>query len=223
VNEVFIVVEGPTEQRFLEDVLAPWVAQSGVFIHASRVGKPGHKGGNRYSAAKRDILNFLKQRSDTIVSCMFDFYGMGSDWPGREDANTKNQETKPVTVEKAIYRDIVAEMPDAKKRLIPYVQMHEFEALLFSFPPSLAIALGDRDADEDFQEIRDAFETPEHINDNPNSAPSKRIEQIFSNYGRTYRKTLHGSIATQKMEVTQIRKECPHFSAWLALLLGESL
>ncbi len=218
-SEVYVVVEGPTEQLFVEGVLAPWIAQNEVYISASRVGKPGHKGGNRYAAARRDILNFLKQRQDTRVSCLFDFYGMGNDWPGRDAANAKNHETKPKTVEQAILEDISKQFADAERRFIPYIQMHEFEALLFTKPSSLSVALGDNSVAAQFQAVRDAFDTPEHINDNPQTAPSKRIISIFEKHGKKYRKTFHGSIASKEIEVSKIVDECPHFAEWIGSLI----
>ncbi len=220
-TEVFVVVEGPTEQLFVDGVLAPWIAQYEVYMSASRIGKPGHKGGNRYALARRDILNFLKQRSDTIVSCLFDFYGMGKDWPGRTSASANNHDTKPKTVERAILEDISTELVHAEHRFIPYVQMHEFEALLFTNPPSLAVALGNHQAAGEFQAIRDAFQTPEHINDSPQTAPSKRIEAVFQKYGKKYKKPFHGSVAANEIDVATIQNECPHFAEWIDSLLGE--
>lgn len=218
-SELFVVVEGPSEQLFVEGVLAPWLALHGIYACASRVGKPGHKGGNRYPIARLDMLNYLKQRKDTLVSCMFDFYGMQDDWPGRESANSKNHDTKPRIVERAILDDISVDFADAEHRLIPYVQMHEFEALLFTCPESLSTALGDQRAKEQFQSIRDAFATPEHINDSRETAPSKRICGVFNEYGKKYRKTFHGSLAANEIDVELIRAECPHFSEWIASLL----
>ena len=64
-------------------------------------------------------------------------------------------------------------------RFIPYVQMHEFEGLLFSDPDRLAVELGKQELAQEFRDIRYNFETPEHIDDSPVSAPSKRIQKIF--------------------------------------------
>ena len=44
--EVFVVVEGQTEQTFVRDVLAPWMADKRIYMHAALIGKPGHKGGD---------------------------------------------------------------------------------------------------------------------------------------------------------------------------------
>ena len=69
--------------------------------------------------------------------------------------------------------------------------MHEFEALLFSDCAALAEAIGHPDLTARLQSIRDHFETPEHIDDAPTSAPSKRILEIVPEY----RKTVDGVVA----------------------------
>lgn len=58
---IYIVVEGQTEQTFVRDVLAPQIAYKGIYLHPALIGKPGHKGGDiRFDRAKIDICNFLK-------------------------------------------------------------------------------------------------------------------------------------------------------------------
>lgn len=221
-SEVFAVVEGPTEQTFFREVLSPWLAYQNVFAKAVVVGKTG---GNKYSDAKADMIRFLKQRHDTFVTCMFDFYGMGNKWPGREEANGKNHENKPLAVEAGILEDISKALTDFRKdRLIPYVQMHEYEALLFSYPKALSIALGNQSSEEEFQIIRKGFSSPEHINDSPNTAPSKRVAQVFRSYQTGYRKPLHGSIAAKQTTIETMMSECPHFKDWVSHLaeLGSS-
>lgn len=220
-SEVFAVVEGLTEQTFVREVLAPWLAKRGVFLRATQVGKPGHKGGNVYAVAKRDMMNFLKQRQDTFVTCFFDFYAMKDDWPGRKEADAANHDRKPVAVEDAIKQDIETAFKGSLRedRLIPYVQMHEFESLLFSHPPALSKTLGVKDSEGEFQLIRNEFKTPEHINDDPNTAPSKRIIEIFRNYRRGYKKPLHGSIAAKQITIDTMREECPHFRTWVDTLV----
>jgi hypothetical protein len=218
-SEVFATVEGRTEQTFIRDVFAPWLAPHNVYMTAIVIGK---QGGNEYASAKLDILNLLKQRSDTFVTCMFDFYGMKDDWPGRQEANGKTHDNKPTTVEDAVGTDIIRAWGSRadNRRFRPFVAMHEFESLLFSDPASLAIALGDPDTEEEFASVRNAFVTPEHINDSPLTAPSKRIAQIFVTNRRVYRKPLHGSIAAKHVTIETMIDQCPHFRKWVIELLA---
>jgi len=62
-----------------------------------------------------------------------------------------------------------------------------------------------------FQQVRDNFPTPEDINDDSLTAPSKRIRAAFPQYS----KVLHGTVAAQAIGVATMRQECPHFREWL--------
>lgn len=65
-----------------------------------------------------------------------------------------------------------------------------------------------------FQAIRSAFATPEDINNNPNTAPSKRVLGLYP----AYRKVLEGTLAAQAIGIDRMRQECPHFRVWLEQL-----
>jgi hypothetical protein len=81
-SRVIAVVEGPTEQRFIREVLAPWQSQFDVYIVARIIGKNGHKGGvGEYARARIDILSVLKTSDDVICTTMFDYYAMPDSWP----------------------------------------------------------------------------------------------------------------------------------------------
>lgn len=216
-NRVIAVVEGRTEQTFIRDVLAPVVSGKGVSLTARLVGKPGHKGGvGEYQRARKDIIALLKQELATTITSMFDFYGMPDSWPDRKKAKQVSHDRKARTVEEAIREDIASTLGSAfdERRLIPYIQMHEFEALLFSQPSVLSIVMREPDSAKELEAIRGDFSTPEEINDDPNMAPSKRIENLFP----TYRKALHGILAAKRITIEVIRRECPHFSEWLTTL-----
>ncbi len=112
--------------------------------------------------------------------------------------------------------DVVNEMepgfnPD---RFLPYVMMHEFEAMLFSDCEAFAQAIDRPDLAVSFQQIRDRFDTPEDINDSPTTAPSKRIEALLPGY----QKPLIGPAVATEIGLRVIRAECLHFAEWLARL-----
>jgi hypothetical protein len=219
--ELFIVVEGPTERTFVREILAPTLAGNGVYAQAMLIGKPGHKGGNViFERARKDIGNFLKQRSDTYISTMFDYFRIDSEWPGKEQVSEKiNSGTslasteKADILEKAMFDKIVEEFAThaAKKRFIPYIEMHEFEALLFSNPQTLANNLGVR-----LNKIQEALgaDGPEDINDDPDKAPSKRLMALEPRY----RKIASGNVIAKAIGIPAMREKCPHFASWLAKL-----
>ena len=80
---VTVIVEGPTEQRFIKDILAPYLGARNVFMTPIILSKSGQKGGDvRFVRARNDIARHLKQRQDAYVSLLVDYYGIGRDWPG---------------------------------------------------------------------------------------------------------------------------------------------
>jgi len=216
-SRVIAVVEGQTEQGFVRDVLAPLLACRNVYMTAQLVGKPGHKGGAcRYERAKRDIVALLRQEADTIVTTMFDFYALPDSWPGRAEAKTAPFSQKAGIVETAVGEDISSAIGTSfdKSRFRPYIQMHEFEALLFSQPTTICSVLRSPESEKKILSIRDAFKNPEEINDDSTSAPSKRLMVVFADY----RKRVHGSIAAQRIGIDAMRRECPHFARWVRML-----
>ena len=148
---------------------------------------------------------------------MVDFYGLPSDWPGRNQAKScKNYLDKAITVENNILNDIKESLGDSfnLNRFTPYVQMHEFEALLFSSPDILAVSLGDKNLSSVFSDIRNEFSNPEEINDNYDTCPSRRIEMIFQGF----KKIINGITAANRIGLETMRSECPHFNEWIKKL-----
>jgi hypothetical protein len=213
---VHVLVEGQTEETFVKSVLQPYFNQRETYLFPRLIGKPGHKGGiGEYPRARRDILAAFRQETGAFCTTMFDYYGMPSSWPNRETASQQPFTNKAVTIEEAILADIAGELGTGfnRVRFIPYVQMHEFEALLFSDPKLLANGLELSD-DAAVQGIRDQFHCPEEINDSQQTAPSKRIMGLNPGYA----KVLDGVRISQKIGLNVMRAQCPHFNGWIEKL-----
>ena len=101
-------------------------------------------------------------------------------------------------------------------RFVPYLMMHEFEAMLFSDCAAFASGIGCPDLAPSLQAIRDRFASPEEIDDSPVTAPSKRIATLIPGY----QKPTQGLLAIQEIGLDAIRAQCPHFRAWLERLEG---
>jgi hypothetical protein len=100
------------------------------------------------------------------------------------------------------------------RRFIPYIQLHEFEALLFSDPRQFEIAFPDNPGETDqLVAMRNGFPTPEHIDDHPDSAPSKRIVKRFPGYEK--QKSVAGPLILKQIGLTTLRQQCPHFNQWI--------
>ena len=103
------------------------------------------------------------------------------------------------------------------RRLIPYIQLHEFEGLLFSEPTGFLEAFpGGQSLVDRLTAIRMQFSSPEDIDDGAATAPSKRILDIAPEY----EKPVAGILIAQRIGLAVIRRECRHFDDWVARLLA---
>lgn len=216
-TRIYVVVEGATEESFVNNVLAPSLWPRQVYPTPVIIGPPGHRGGNpKYARVKKDVLRQLKQDRAAYCSTILDFYGLGADFPGLPlPANLQNAD-KVLRIEQAVRTNIVAEVPDLRPdvRFLPYIQLHEYEGLLFSDPAAFAAGIAQQHLAPRFQAIRNQFNTPEDINDDPNTAPSKRVLGAYPRY----RKVLDGTLAAQAVGIERMRQECPHFRQWIEQL-----
>ncbi|MBN2181699.1 MAG: DUF4276 family protein [Sedimentisphaerales bacterium] len=213
-NRILVLVEGDTEVSFVDYILCPEFAAKGIFL-TSALFRKRHKGSFGYQNCQKRILNTIKQDSSVYVATFVDYYKLPHDWPGRKDADSCGAYLdKASTVEDELLKDITSQMGGGwnPAQFIPYVQMHEFEALLFS--DTSILAEGDLKVSEQLENILKLFSCPEEINDNYDTCPSRRIEQHITNYV----KTVDGILAAQKIGLAKMRRECPHFNEWITKL-----
>ena len=217
-KRVCIVCEGQTEETFVRDVLAPAFYHLDLNLIPEMVEtSPGHKGGAlKYDRVKRHLRNTLRQSSAPLVTTLFDLYRLDSDFPSFAASQAQPDLSRRLNVLKqALHADVVAEAGCQPERFIPYIQPYEFEALLFSDVPTLTrIEPGWQSATAALAAARAVAESPEHINDRPETKPAAHLERELNN--PSYRKRRHGPIAAQKIGLAKIEAECAFFAAWLA-------
>ena len=186
-----ISVEGPTEERFVKQVLAPYLANKNIFI------TPIHMEGDvKLDKVKNELKNIAN--SFDYVTTLYDFYGFKKKAP---------DETKKSLEEKILQHA----HPSIRPRLIPYIQMYEFEGLLFSDPDAMESELEEEGVKNWAESILNSFNNnPEAINDSTETAPSKRLAKKTS-----YRKTTHGPNIAEAIGLEKIREKCAGFNAWL--------
>ena len=154
-----------------------------------------------------------QEQSDGVrFTTMFDLYQLPNDFPGYEDAALHADPYLRVeALEDALANDI------SDPRLIPYIQLHEFEALLLSDPGKLKSQFdGSADAIARLATMAARFPSPEHINDGSTTAPSKRIISALPEYDG--RKASAGPIVAEKIGLPTLRSKCAHFAEWLGKL-----
>jgi hypothetical protein len=220
-TRLLVHVEGETEEGFVNEILRPHLVVCGYDTVSARllgnVRLRENRGGIKsWEAVRGDIARHLKGDGGATATTMVDYYGLPNGWPGRALARSAPAPDKPKIIEKAIHSDLSSLMGPSfdAARFIPYVSMHEFEGLLFSDCSAFAKAIGQAGLETVFQGIRDQFETPEDINDSPQSAPSKRVCALMPNY----QKPLHGALAAIEIGLDVMCKQCPHFRCWLKQL-----
>lgn len=211
---VHVICEGQTEEMFVNEVLSKVFNHQGIHLYPSLVGKPGHKGGNfRFERLLTDVSIRLLKDSAAYCTTLFDFYGLPNGFPGKEEAKKYiSHSEKADCLTRNLIEQLKVKLGEKPLlRFIPYVQMYEFEGLLFSDPDRLAQGIYQAKLAKDFHAIRKNFNSPEEINDSPIYAPSKRIATLFKEYD----KPIHGSLAAIEMGLDVIRRECPLFDNWL--------
>lgn len=224
-TRLLIHVEGQTEETFVNEVLAPHLYGCGYTMVGARLlgnaRQRSRRGGIRpWGVVRKDIIIPLMDDRESLATIMVDYYalpgtGHGA-WPGRDAARALAFENRAGEVQQGMLAD-VCDAYDGDfdpSRFVPYVIMHEFEGLLFSDCARFAEGLNEPGLASAFQKIRDAFDTPEEINDSPHTAPSKRVLALLPGY----QKPLLGTLAALHVGLAAIREECPNFSAWLTSL-----
>ena len=203
---VAISVEGQTEEEFSKNTLTTHLRSHGIELQPVLLGRArGHStgGGNVSVGRLASEMEHLYHSFDAVTS-LVDFYG----FRGKGDNTAEELEA---LIRNAIHRRLAA----SQEKVLPYVQMHEFEGLLFSDAQGFMVMPdATRETVDQLREIRDSFATPEDINDNTATAPSRRINQIF----QQYRKTLHGPLVASAIGLGAIRNECPRFNDWITSL-----
>lgn len=191
---VGISVEGATEERFVKMVLAPYLAAKQIYLTPISVG----------GAINLDrIRSELKRMASSFsyVTTFYDFYG----FQGSEQGETK------ASLELKIKEHA---HPSIQAKLIPYVQMYEFEGLLFTSPEAIAMHLSGDNLMSWAQAVLSQFNNnPEDINDSTETAPSKRLIQKTN-----YRKTTHGPNIAEEIGIEILREKCVGFDEWLVSL-----
>lgn len=218
-TDLYVVCEGQTEEAFVESVLAPHLQLHGVVaipivVTTSRDGT-GEKrqGGGRWKHWNRDLTLVMKQhrkRARVAFTTFFDLYGLPADFPG---LGARGADRDTVRRAGALESELAKVFDE--HRLIPYLQRHEFEALVLSCLDDLEEVL-DADDRAGVATLRDELGTaaPEDVNDGPETAPSKRLLRCIPGF----RKTVDGVNACKRAGLAKLRARCPRFDAWVMRL-----
>jgi len=202
-------VEGPTEYEFCREVLRSHLAAFDVHIEPKIVVTKRNLSGPNATGGAISIDRFRNEvrrllLSFDYVTTLYNFYGFKGRLPGE-------------TPDALCLR--MSESLERSRHLIPYVQVHEFEALLFSAPPVLAGYLGSQPVGQAVAAAVAACGGAEQVNDDPQTAPSKRLAAFFRKHlSQRYDKPFHGPLLAMEIGLPAIRTACPRFDGWLTQL-----
>lgn len=214
--------EGPTEQAFCAQLLQPHLFPAGDgVVHTLAVGRKndhhvyGLGSRARYDRLRKFMFNTIRQRDGRNVyfTTLLDLYGLPLDFPGLADTVRNPADPTPyvLALEAAFGRDI------DHHRFVPYLQLHEYETMLFADPAAFAIAFENCDpVIAQLNAVAAGFPSVEHIDDGRESAPSKRIIAVVPEYKG--RKTTAGPDIAEFIGLPRIREACPHVHGWLTRL-----
>jgi len=223
-TRLHIIAEGQTEELFVKEILAPHLATVGNksvdvrCVETSRRRERNrlfkYKGGLfGYPKARNDITDWIKQEKSRacFFTTMFDLYALPNDFPDWNLAAKENNPYERIKVlENALAKDI------ASRFFIPYIQLHEFEALILADPQKLEGEYFERaNAIKNLVDIV-GKQNPELINGGGETAPSKRILKEIPEYD----KVTAGVSVLKKIGLPVLRKKCLHFNEWIKKMEG---
>lgn len=208
-KRLYIVVEGQTEQEFVNGMIAPYLHGFGIYdvapilIHTSRSGRGGMVNYQHLYNTVKMLL--YSSKTDFIVTTFIDFFRLPNTMPKYEECNkveNKNQRIK--NLEDALDASV------NDRRFFSYIQMYEFEALLFASNKGFEYYFSEEVARKTSDIIAN-YENPENINSSPEGAPSKRLLAIKPDYN----KVLEGNLIALENGMHVVLEKCPRFAQWI--------
>lgn len=216
IRAIYIICEGQTEEEFVNGILRPYFNSHQIYDVRPilMTTSKGLKGGDvKYDRLKFNIDKLLKRESDILVTTFIDFFRLKTDFPKFEDAQAIQNK-----IERIDFLEEALEQAINNTRFIPYIQLHEFEGLLFAskdgfeFLPdlkqtslkSLLLAVNEK-------------ENPEELNDGELTAPSKRLEQLISGFDKN--KPFYGGLIAEVNTINPVLDRCLRFKTWVETLI----
>lgn len=219
-----IIVEGNSEEAFVNDVLVKHFAALNIFVSTRKIktgwdrvyNKPSKGGLLKYIKFRNDVLRWInsdRNRPQCWYTSMLDLYAFPEDELSpytKAIQSIVNPYQKIKALEAAIAQDI------NHPQFIPYVQLHEFEAFLLVDPDKLITMYPGSQRRIDCLKKEIGNTKPEEINESSETAPSKRIIKYLPNYEG--QKAQVGPLVAEEIGLSALQSSCPHFNDWITKL-----
>lgn len=211
-KRVIIICEGQTEQAFVKTTMSQQFVGNGILLETPLI-KSSRGGIVKWDKLKSQIEMHLKSDLQAFVTTFIDYYGIYSkfEFPGWDEAQQIPDKNRRMD---SIESSMSESIDDRYRfRFIPYMQLHEFEGLLFNeiqifhdqIPPDDLVSIEELNAT--FRE----YDNPEFINNSRDTSPSHRLARIINGYN----KVVYGDILAEAIGLTRIRNKSPRFNNWL--------
>lgn len=210
-TRVNVIVEGQTEETFVNKVLYSHFQLRGIFLTPIilKTSKTGKGGVSTYGKIRNDVRTKCLQDNKSFVTTMIDYYGLPSDFPGKDTLPQGDIFKRAQYLEEQFSKNI------DQTKFIPNLIIHEFEGLLYSDLEAFSDVIdGSITAIDNLKNETKSFLSPEHVNESQETAPSKRIKKHFPKY----EKIIDGSLISLKIGLDVIRSKCVHFNEWMKKL-----
>lgn len=211
-KRVIIICEGETEKEFCNTILSPYFSEKKIYLQSPII-KKSMGGIVKWKDLKKQIENHLIIDSDAIVTTLIDYYGLYSKyqfplWELAEKEPNKN--IRMDILEKGMSESLSDKI---KYRFLPYIQLHEFEGLLFNDEKYFHEQIPQKEliGVKELSDIFKTYENPEMINNTKETSPSNRLNRIILGYN----KIVYGNILAEAIGLENIRTKSPRFSNWI--------
>jgi hypothetical protein len=211
-KRVIIICEGDTEKEFCTKLLSPYFASKNIFLQSPLI-KKSMGGIVKWSELLKQILLHLKNDKTAFVTTFIDYYGLYAKYqfPGWDDSiKIADKNSRMDFLERSMAESID---DDYRHRCLPYIQLHEFEGLLFNDIKIFyeQIPSNELIGKDELKRTFEDFENPEMINDTRETSPSHRLMRIINGYN----KIVYGNILADAIGLENIRNKSNRFNQWL--------
>jgi hypothetical protein len=216
--KLFIYVEGQEEELFVNRVLRGHLRPFGVIVQKPVLAATSFRisgeneaevsvgGVTNYASIRDDILNQFANdeiKAADVLTTLIDLYALPPSFPGY--AQELSGGRKAGNIEQEWKADI------GRANFFPYIQVHEFEALVLTRPSVLTEYYPEHSsAIEKLRGDCAPFRTPEDINDAKETSPSHRILDSVPTYQK-----IDGFRHLQDIGLPELKAHCPRFKVWI--------
>jgi hypothetical protein len=222
-KHLYFIVEGETEQQFINRIVIPYLHQNGLKTHIQSLMVTMSGGGHGFNSIehfRNTIKPILNYNNQPIITTMIDYYGINSEkkLSGFTMCNERNLiDDKIACLENALNEQVQSIQP--YPFFIPYIQKHEMETLLFA-NPEVGFELESDAIKNAILEVCKAFPNIEDINNSYQTAPSKRLYKLYKENNSSYQKAADAVDICELTGIEIMIAKSPRFRNWIDNLIS---